>query len=111
MTDTNSYRRVLEAAGAIVRDFREFGSYQGDWFAVLADGTVIAGTYGSCSECDAFESEFDCKEPTPEQLAAFGREYLDDPQDIQTLIAHHAKNAEWDEESQAIVDWLTSLCA
>jgi hypothetical protein len=57
-----SYQKALEAAGAEVLDFQEFGSYQGDWWArVRVDGKEgwVKGSYGSCSGCDAFAGEFD----------------------------------------------------
>ena len=56
------YVKALEAAGAIVHAYKEFGSYQGDWFALVTyKGKTgwIHGTFGSCSECDAFLAEFD----------------------------------------------------
>lgn len=57
----NYYKQALEAAGAIVTDFQEFGDYQGTWLAVLDDGRVVEGSYGSCSGCDALLGEFDFK--------------------------------------------------
>lgn len=56
------YQQALEAAGATVVDFREFGSYQGDWFAILDNGNIVSGGYGSCSGCDAYQAEFDYTE-------------------------------------------------
>lgn len=53
------YQIALEAAGAEVVEYKEFGSYQGTWIAFLKDGTFIEGSYGSCSGCDAFQAEFD----------------------------------------------------
>jgi hypothetical protein len=57
-----SYELAIERAGAEVLLFKEFGSYQGDWLAkVVYEGKQmwIHGSYGSCSGCDAFQSEFD----------------------------------------------------
>jgi len=56
-----SYKECLELAGAKVLVFENFGSYQGDWWArVNYQGKIgwIHGSFGSCSDCDAFESEF-----------------------------------------------------
>ena len=56
------YCEAMEFAGAEVLEYQSFGSYQGDWFAkVLFEGKIgwVHGSYGSCSHCDAFESEFD----------------------------------------------------
>ena len=56
-----SYELALEAAGAKVIDTHYAGSYQGTWGSVVEyEGKVglVTGDYGSCSGCDAFESEF-----------------------------------------------------
>ena len=56
-----SYKEALEAAGAEVELFEEFGSYQGDWYArvkINGERKWIHGYFGSCSGCDAFEHEF-----------------------------------------------------
>lgn len=53
------YQSALEAAGVIIKEFKEFGSYQGTWIAITSDNQVIEGSYGSCSGCDSFQSEFD----------------------------------------------------
>jgi hypothetical protein len=101
-----SYVTALKAAGAEVLAEQQFGSYQGDWWAKVAfEGKLywVHGAFGSCSHCDAFQSEFGydesdrCEEhrfdyDTPEQkaceacktsaadyqtrLAEFGRSYL-----------------------------------
>jgi hypothetical protein len=57
-----SYQSALKAAGAKVIDTLYTGSYQGTWGSIVEyngkKGLVI-GSYGSCSHCDAFKSEFD----------------------------------------------------
>jgi hypothetical protein len=56
-----SYESALEAAGAKVLAFEQFGSYQGEWYALVefnGERGWINGSYGSCSHCDAFEGEF-----------------------------------------------------
>ena len=98
-----SYIESLEAAGATVLEEASFGSYQGDWFALVdykGKRGYVQGSYGSCSGCDAFEAEFnygektcdehnynysdvceDCigaKERYNEKLVDFGRGYLED---------------------------------
>lgn len=71
-----AYRDALVAAGAQVEDYATFGSpYDGIWVAKLPNGWILDG-YGSCSGCDAYESEFVLQDPTPERLAAFGQRYL-----------------------------------
>lgn len=60
-----SYEEALQAAGAEVLEFEQFGSYQGDWWAKVRykdELGWVQGSYGSCSGCDAFESEFGCAE-------------------------------------------------
>lgn len=57
-----SYCEAMEAAGATVHQYEEFGSYQGDWYAkVTYKGETgwVHGWYGSCSGCDSFQAEFD----------------------------------------------------
>lgn len=56
-----SYQAALEAAGATVHKFAEFGDYQGQWWAKVTHKGVtgwVSGSYGSCSGCDAFQAEF-----------------------------------------------------
>lgn len=132
---SRGYGAALEAAGAIVHDFEHFGSYQGDW---LADVTVndargfIRGSYGSCSGCDAFESEFGysdeekcdehrydysdasanctaCAEHRLQyeiHLAAFGRGYFDFFYTREEMIKQISENLEWDSEAQTMIDWI-----
>jgi hypothetical protein len=60
-----SYLKALEAAGAKVIEYQEFGSYQGAWMALVEHNgqrVIIEGSYGSCSGCDAFEAEFSYNE-------------------------------------------------
>ena len=56
------YETALEAAGAEIIDFNEFGSYHGTWLAFVnykGETGIVEGSYGSCSGCDAFQAEFD----------------------------------------------------
>ena len=55
------YSEALEAAGAKVINFEQFGDYQGTWYALVeynGQKGIVEGSYGSCSGCDAFEAEF-----------------------------------------------------
>jgi hypothetical protein len=57
-----SYQEAMEAAGAEVHEYKEFGSYQGTWIADVTyrgERGYVEGSYGSCSGCDAFQGEFD----------------------------------------------------
>lgn len=102
------YVAALEAAGAKVLAFQEFGDYQGTWIAITDRG-VFSGSYGSCSGCDAFEAEFgyeDYDKPDyQERLAAFGQTYLDSPVDLAKLLEDAVTNSEWDDNAE-MVHWL-----
>jgi hypothetical protein len=127
------YQEALEAAGATVRAFQEFGSYQGDWWAFVAlpDGKHgwINGSYGSCSVCDAFQSEFDddekceshqlvwdppvdcpdcvkAREGRAVRLADFGRSYLDGLMSQADAEAKAAKDLKWDSGAQEMLDYI-----
>ncbi len=56
-----SYSLCLEKAGCEIIAFQEFGSWQGEWLAFVelnGEKGIVAGSYGSCSGCDAFQAEF-----------------------------------------------------
>jgi hypothetical protein len=108
-----SYKESLEAAGAKVLEFQEFGSYQGDWWAQVEVGGVrgwVKGSYGSCSGCDAFQSEFgwdDEEKPDyAERLAAFGREYLGEILSQEEAEKKAGENIEWDMDAQEMIDFV-----
>jgi hypothetical protein len=55
------YAHALRTAGAEVVDFKEIGSYQGTWGAVVdfqGQRSLVTGYYGSCSVCDAYQAQF-----------------------------------------------------
>ena len=55
------YAHALRTAGAEVVDFKEIGSYQGTWGAVVdfqGQRSLVTGYYGSCSVCDAYQANF-----------------------------------------------------
>lgn len=113
----SSYREALEAAGAEILAFKEFGSYQGDWLAKVrygGDTFWLRDYYGSCSGCDAFEAdvgwspwgddeaekaEYDAK------VKAFGARYLE-PQERLTFdqaLKKAGENVEWDSDAEEMV--------
>lgn len=127
------YCEALEAAGAKVINYQDFGDYQGSWYAAVEyeDKTFwVVGYYGSCSGCDSFQAEFDYGEDDEgcdmhkyspekdcemcilrekeynERLALFGRSYLDDPLTQQQVEEMAAKNLDWDMEAEELLDWL-----
>lgn len=112
------YEGALQAAGCEVLDFKEFGSYQGEWLACVkinGDIGVVEGWYGSCSGCDAFEAEFgwsDREAPDyEERLKSFGEGYLPAlPFDHYVVrFEKRVKDREWDDEAldmlKTIVEW------
>ncbi len=128
-----SYNQALEAAGAEVLESKYFGSYQGDWFALVKrNGTRqwVHGSYGSCSGCDAFEAEFDfdgddrgcedhrydkqdnctaCAERSADyarRLATFGASYLDSAMTQDEAEKYASQHLEWDSEAQEMLDFL-----
>lgn len=110
-----SYCEALEAAGCEVIEFKEYGSYQGEWLALVSvDGEigVVDGCYGSCSGCDAFYAEFgwsdECGDDYRERLSDFGKGYLP-----ALPIGHYISRLEeqknkdhewWDDDSQEMLD-------
>ena len=130
------YEKALEAAGATVHAFQEFGSYQGDWLAKVSFGGNlgwIRGSYGSCSGCDAFQSEFDydysdgkCNSHEytystdiidcsacdlvsatyQNKLKSFGLGYLDGLLSQEEVEKFATENLEWDMESLKMVDFV-----
>lgn len=106
-----SYEEALGAAGATVIDFKEFGSYQGDWWALVRfNGQVgfVTGSYGSCSGCDAFQAEMGYgDERTPEKMRAFGMRYLvDGLTDYDKALKEASRNIEWDHDAEEMVTWV-----
>lgn len=103
------YREALEAAGAIVLAYEEFGSWQGDWLAkVEYNGKIgwIHDYFGSCSGCDAFEAEFGWKDPTYEELAEFGRRYLENLLSQEEIEKEVASDYDWDLEAESMLKFV-----
>ena len=127
------YKEAMEAAGAEVLAYEEFGSYQGDWYAKIKFRDKVSWVqdcYGSCSSCDAFESDFqdsghdcvdgeynnplydefldDCEECqiVKKKLIRFGREYIDQDLTYEDCVKKASENLDWDMDAQKIVDWL-----
>lgn len=112
-----SYDTALIATGHALLDYQSFGDYQGTWYALMnINGTLslISGSYGSCSGCDAFESEFSYdNDNTPEykeHLKRFGQQYIDNNLvDIAKEIETQKVTAEWDMEAPAVIAWLERI--
>lgn len=102
------YRSALEAAGYVVLDFAEFGSYQGDWLAHTTQG-IVHGFYGSCSGCDSFEAEFGWRasESDPERLAKFGASYTPfTPMELADFVARLHEQSAWDYDAKPMLSTL-----
>lgn len=110
------YKSALEAAGAEVLDYRNFGDWQGTWIAEVnhnGQHGFVVGCYGSCDHCDAFEAEFgymDAEEDDnyQDRLKKFGERYLFNMMSLDE-VKHDYKDCEdWDHEGEAIRKWLDS---
>ena len=116
------YREAIEAAGAVVHASEDFGDYQGtSWAKVTYQGVTgwVSWGFGSCSGCDAYEhwesdfrgsrwnddSDMD-PEPSQEELAKFGRNYLDDIMSQERAESEAARDIEWDSEAEKVVSFL-----
>jgi len=108
-----SYESALEAAGAAVLQYKSFGSYQGEWVALVdykGERGWVQGSYGSCSHCDAFEAEFgwdaDEQNDYQQRLASFGESHLGGLETTEQVAEYFDRNAEWDSESEEAAKWI-----
>jgi hypothetical protein len=113
MENIMGYREALEAAGAEILAYSEFGTMQGDWCALVNyDGVSrwINGYFGSCSGCDAFSNEFDYVDTETqeyqEKLAAFGKTYIDAWFTQEEAERHASENIEWDKDARDMLDFI-----
>lgn len=109
------YREALESV-CTVHEFQEFGSYQGRCCALVThNGQTgwVCDWYGSCSGCDAFQSEFGWsmaeEEGAPEyqeKLKAFALKYLDPLRTQSEAEAYAGEDRGWDESSTEMMDFI-----
>lgn len=108
----DGYHRSLEAAGATVIAYKTFGSYQGDWLALVeynGQRGWVHDYYGSCSGCDAFEASFGWDKPeTQESLAEFARDYLADLKSNEQIVDIASKHSAYSVEDEAMLKWVKS---
>ena len=74
----NAYEIIAWANNQDIVYYHEFGSYQGEWLLVsktLSEYYIYKGWYGSCSGCDAFQSELDYGDIGIEKAKEFASEY------------------------------------
>lgn len=103
------YEAALVAAGTDVKNFGRFGDWHGSWYAKVefeGETRLIGGAYGSCPHCDPYNARFEYDVPTDEELAAFGREYLDDPLVPSVEIASAREQMRYDLDAKEMYDWL-----
>jgi hypothetical protein len=103
------YEDALKSTDATVHNFASFGDYQGSWYAIITHKDkvgVIKGEYGSCSGCDAFQSEFGYSDTDADKLRAFGERYLDGITTIDEALQDVNDYASWDLEAKTLIDWL-----
>jgi hypothetical protein len=129
-----SYELAMDLAGATIHECKYFGSYQGDWWAKVTyndENGWVQGSYGSCSGCDAFQSEFGyyshscgkdkyydplwrnefrdgCKncQDIKEKLIDFGKNYLDCVMSQEEAEEYATKNLAWDYDAKEMLDWI-----
>jgi hypothetical protein len=133
-----SYKTALRVAGATVLEFESFGSYQGEWYALVeynGERGWVSGYFGSCSYCDSFEREFGysesfrCEEheyryddswkgcPACEKLEAdydfrlidFGKTYLETLLPAEHYLRLLNETAEWDSEAVVAAGWICEM--
>jgi hypothetical protein len=104
------YEGAMEAAGAEVHTSESFGDYQGTvWAKVTYLGVTgwVSYSYGSCSGCDSYQGTFGYgDDPTPEALAAFGKDYLDPILSQEQAEAAASAHSEWDTEADNVLAFL-----
>lgn len=102
------YRQCLELAGVDVRDFRKFGSYQGDWWAIGVVGNrlrLFRGFYGSCGGCDRLADRF----VTEDEMYRYGQEYIESSMTLAEAEDRIGPDREWDLEADSMVEWLREV--
>jgi hypothetical protein len=113
--DLYGYELALTAAGAIVHNFEQFGSYQGRWVAYVTYQNKtgwVTDYYGSCSGCDNFEADVGYKtdEPDyPKRVIDFGKKYLEEilTQDEMEKIAR--EHSTYDLEDQRMLNYVCNF--
>lgn len=104
---------ALEAAGAKIIRYEYFGDYQGTILVEVEYQNKhgwVSIAYGSCTVCDSYQAftvnlDWDY-EPTEEQLAEFGRDYLDYIQTEESLLESLREQAEWDSEAERMINFI-----
>jgi len=110
------YKESLQAAGAKIVDFGYFGSWEGNWWAlVMYEGRTgwIHDYFGSCSVCDAYEAEFgwdredaETEEERFKRLVEFGKTYLDDLMTQEQAEKRAGRDLDWDLDAEDMLEFV-----
>lgn len=115
-----NYEDVLKDVCEEVYCYKEFGSYQGDWWAKVkykSKVTWIKGFYGSCSGCDWLQSEMDYYGGASDEViqkenervkTAFIKDYLSEDMFYTQEKAEEkaAENKSWDCEADEMLEFI-----
>ena len=101
------YAYALRTAGATIIEYKETGSYQGTWGAVVdfnGQRSLVTGYYGSCSHCDAYQSQFERysnDEPVfDEETGKYYSNWYKEQE-----ITKEAYDADQEDQKQALIDF------
>lgn len=100
------YAHALRTAGAEVVDFKEIGSYQGTWGAVVdfqGQRSLVTGYYGSCSVCDAYQAQFGWSSDEPYYNHETDKYYINQWSDEE--ITKETHDAILEKEKQELIDF------
>ena len=105
-----TYEDLLEDICEEVYCYREFGSYQGDWFAKVKYRNNICwihGWFGSCSGCDWLQGRHDITDPSKIRQS-FITEYLEPSMILSQEEAEKeaSKNIEWDCDAEEALEFI-----
>jgi len=122
MDRIDDYDDLLRFGGAKVLAYEAFGSYQGDWIAkvrIKFRVKWIHGGFGSCSGCDAIQSETEhcshhweqfkndcdkCQECV-QGLKRLAAEYIAEATTFDDVFKEISKH-DWDSETPKMVKWM-----
>lgn len=111
MTEDYTYEELLKEICEEVYCFKEFGTYQGDWWAKVkykGKKVWIHGWFGSCSGCDWILGRY-CREYSRDEIKeSFICDYLEDGMFFSQEEAEKEalKDIEWDLEAQDLLDFI-----
>jgi hypothetical protein len=120
--DISTYKDLLTFAGYKVKTYKEFGDYQGTWIAEMEDGSFVQGRFGSCDMCDqlkgllySYDDDEDGEKSGEKSeienlkslnLKHFAKLLVENPVPKEEILSAANKDAEWDLESEEIIEFL-----